>query len=54
MGTFKTWYRQWVLTKIPAGDWLDANTGAVPPGPGGAGGAGGAIPGGGTPGGAQV
>src|SRR5271165_4190387 len=32
MGTFKTWYRQWVLTKIPAGDWLDANTAAAPPG----------------------
>ena len=31
MGTFKTWYRQWVQTKIPAGEWLDANTGSAPP-----------------------
>jgi hypothetical protein len=53
MGTFKSWYRQWVQTKIPAGDWLDANTAGSAAPPGAPGGTGGAIPGG-TPGGAQV
>jgi hypothetical protein len=49
MGTFKTWYRQWVRTKIPAGQWLDANTGSGLPSGGGTG-AGGAP----SSGGAQV
>jgi hypothetical protein len=31
MGTFKTWYRTWLRTKVSAADWLDANTGSGPP-----------------------
>jgi len=32
MSTYKAWYRVWVQKKIPAGEWLDSNSGGAPSG----------------------